>query len=225
LLVINVVAGLLFSPITAANHVNVVGAKPSDVKRIENELQWLKGRPCLRVNGESVEEQIMRRPDVHTAELSQNVFGRGELKVTYYEPVALVNGAKNVVLTKTGFLCAMPDPPAGLPALQLFDGGASPAFGVTTNWEPQKVADVCERAIKQGLVKNLSIGVTVSGQVCLNSGVTGRVVLGAPDELDEKFEKIRAILTAKPDLLDKGVQLVLTSPSKPVTSPLQGNFQ
>lgn len=221
LVIVNVALGLAFSPITAATRIRVVGAKPSDAERISKELQWLRDKPCLAVNGLSVEEQILRRPDVKSTELSRNIFGRGQLVVTYYEPVALVDGTKNTVLTDGGFLCQMPDVPEGLPTLKLFPDCARPSLGMSTSWEPARIADVCLRAVQQGIVKNLSITVTVGGLVCLNSGETGRIVLGSPYDLDEKFGKIQTILASQPDLLAQGKELVLIAPSKPVTRPLQ----
>src|SRR5579864_857868 len=157
LMIGNTVAGLLFSPITAATHVRVVGASPSDQPRIEEELQWLKDQPCLLVNNNSVEEQILKRPDVKTATLSRNVFGRGQLQLSYYQPVARVLGTEDTVLTEAGFLCRTADIPDGIPIVQLFDGCAHPSLGMTTSWEPKKVADVCLRAAREGIVSNLSI--------------------------------------------------------------------
>jgi len=213
----NTFAGLLFSPITSATHINVSGAAASDQQRIEQELQWLKDKPCLSINNLSVEEQILKRPDVKSAVLSRNVFGRGHLTVSYYQPVAHIYGTDNVVLTEGGFLCQTPDVPDNIPMLELFDGCAHPSLGISTSWEPQKVADVCLKAAQEGIVNNLSVSVTVGGVVCLNSGVTGRVVLGSPDELDDKFQMLRTVLTQQPDLLTQGQELVLIAPFKPVT--------
>jgi cell division septal protein FtsQ len=224
LVAINVTCGLVFSPITDITRLHVVGAKAFDKSRIEHELQWLQQRPSLSVNKPSVEEQILRNPLVKTADLSLNIFGHGELKVTYYEPVAILQNAKNCVLTNVGTICPMAGAPADLPSLTLYPEGSSPNFSITAPWEPTKVAEICIRAFKQGIIKNLSITVTRNGSVCLNSGVTGRVDLGAPDELDEKFEQIRKILSSQPDLLAQGKELVLIAPSKPVTRPLQGNL-
>ena len=220
LAVANIIAGIIFSPVTAAAHVRVVGAMPSDYPRIEQDLQWLRDQPCVLVNNYSVEEQILKRSDIESATLSRNIFGRGQLQVRYYQPVAKVAGTSNVVLTEAGFLCETPDVPENIPLLQLFDGCAHPALGISTSWEPQKVADVCFRAAQLGIVNNLSISVSVGGVVCLNSGVTGRVVLGSPDELDEKFEMLRTVLSQQPDLLAQGQELVLIAPNKPVTRAL-----
>ena len=222
LVILTVGGGLLFSPATAANHVRVYGAKTSDKTRITHELQWLKNKPCVTINGASVEDQLLRRPDVESVDLSRNLLGQAQVQINYYQPVAQVSGGKDEVLTEGGFLCKMPDAPLDLPTIEIFPEAGGPSFGISTVWEPKNVAEACERAYKQGIVKNLSITVTRNGSVCLNSGVTGRVVLGAPEELDEKFEQIRTILTSHPDLLD-GKELVLISPKKPVTRPLQAN--
>jgi len=224
LVLINVACGLVFSPVTAATHVRVYGARPSDQARITRELQWLNDRPCVTVDKPSVEEQIYRNALVKSVDLSQNVFGRAELKVEYYRPVAILKNAQNCVLTEAGFICAAPNPPAGLPLLELYPEGTGPDFSLSMTWEPANVVDICDRATKQGIIKNLSIAITRNGSVCLNSGGTGRVVLGAPDELEEKFDQIQKILTAEPDLMAQGKELVLIAPRKPVTRPMQANL-
>src|SRR4051794_12816207 len=86
LVIVNVTAGLLFSPATSLTQIRVKGAQGSDFARITKELQWLKDKPRLTINTPSVEEQILRRPDVRSANLSCNIFG-SELKLAYYEPV------------------------------------------------------------------------------------------------------------------------------------------
>jgi cell division septal protein FtsQ len=224
LVLINVALGLCFSPITGASHVRVIGARPSDESRITEELQWLKNKPCVVVLKQTVEQQIYRNPLVKNVDLSQNIFGRAELKTEYYRPVALLKNAKNCVLTENGVLCPEPDPPAGLPLLEVYPEGTGPDFAISMTWEPANLAAVCDRALKQGIIKNLSIVITRNGSVCLNSGVTGRVVLGAPDELDEKFDQIRTILTAQPNLMTQGKELVLVAPKRPVTRPMQANL-
>lgn len=221
---VSVACGLAFSPVTAITHVRVMGARPSDEARIQKELQWLNGRPCLMVYKPSVEEQILRNPLVKSADLSMNVFGRADLAIEYYRPVAVLKNAQNCVLTDAGFLCAMPEPPPGLPLLELYPEGTGPDFSLSMMWEASRVAEICDRASKQGIIKNLSITVTRNGSVCLNSGVTGRVDLGSPDELDEKFAQIHSILSAMPDLLAQRKELVLIAPKKPVTRPLQGSL-
>lgn len=223
LLIANVAIALSFSPATAATDIRVKGAEASDQQRIAKDVSWLKGRPWLSVNNASVEETLMMRPDVERAQVSRNPFGHAEVTMSYYRPVAIVDGGKNLVLTDGGFLCTVPNPNPNLPVLYLFPEASSPALGLSTLWEPTLVAQVCERAASEGIVKNLSITVTMSGSVCLNSGVTGRVIFGAPDDLDEKFSVMKKILTAEPNLLDNRQELVLVAPSKPVTRPLEGS--
>ena len=222
LLIVNVTVALMMSSATAATHIRVKGADVADRARITKELQWLKGRPYLSVNAASVEETILQRPDLKTADLSRNPFGGGELALVYYQPVALLENTKNVVLTDGGTLCAIPNADPQLPVLHLFPEAFSPSMGISTMWEPNLVAQIVRRASSEGMLKNLSITVTVGGSVCLNSGVTGRVNFGAPDALDDKFSEMKKILAAQPNLMDEGKELVLIAPTKPVTRPLQG---
>src|SRR5579862_9741056 len=83
LVLANVALGLCFSPVTGASHIRVEGARPSDEARITKELQWLKDKPCAVVLKSTVEQQIYRNALVKSADLSQNIFGRGVLKVEY----------------------------------------------------------------------------------------------------------------------------------------------
>lgn len=222
---LNLAFGLLLSPITAARQVRVIGAKPSDQARLTQVLQRLRGVPCAVVDPLALEEQVLRRPDLRRANLSRNLFGQGILSLSYYRPLALVQGAGNVVLTDGGFLCAVPDAPADLPSLKLFADAGKPSLGFSAVWEPQKIAEVCELAAKQGIIQDLMIEVSVGGSVYLDSGSKGRVALGAPDDLKEKFDKIVEIVHTQPDLLSQNKELVLITPAKPVTRPLQGSAQ
>ncbi|HZH98026.1 MAG TPA: hypothetical protein VEX38_03570 [Fimbriimonadaceae bacterium] len=218
----NIGAGLWLSPITAAAKVRVVGALPSDQERIRGELQFLKRQPCLRVNRFAVEERALRRPLVREAEYTQNIFRRGRLKVSYYEPVALLENSPNVVLTAHGTLAIASDLPTDLPRLRAFPEATGPILAYAGNWQMKEVADTCIRASTNVAIKDLLVTVASNGQVCLNSSTKGRVILGFPDNLDEKFKALEDILTASPELLSQNKELNLTVPAKPVVRDYSG---
>jgi cell division septal protein FtsQ len=216
LVVVNLIVGLLFSPMTAATTVDIEGARGSDRQRLQRDLQWIQGQPALRADRRGLIEQIYRRPDVRSVEFSQNLLGKGSLKIVYHQPVATLAGVEGVALTEAGTLVATPDIPEGLPVIEPFPEALAPNLALGANWDPRKVADLCRRAAAMPQLENLVITVESRLRVCLNSK-NGRVVLGSADQLNDKFEKLEEILGHQPNLLSPGKELNLTAPAKPVT--------
>lgn len=215
----NVTAGLAFSPITSAAKVRVVGALPSDEARIRTAVQLVKGKPALRSGAERALEEVYRRPDLREAVWSQNLFRRGLLELRYDLPVARLSDPPNTILTGRGLFAQTQEAIEDLPRLELFDGARDPAAALGARFEGQKIADICMRASTLG-IQNLWITVQENGAVCLNSGNTGRVALGSPDDLDSKFEKLQEVLTQRPKILEQNEEIVLLAPGKPMVRPL-----
>lgn len=211
--------GLAYSPITSAAKVRVVGALPTDEARVRQAVQLLKGKPALRGGAERALEEVYRRPDVRTAEWSQNLFRRGLLELRYDRPVARVSSPLHTILTARGLFAQTREPIDQLPELVLFAGARDPAASFGAKFEGQKIADICSRASTLG-IQNLSITVQENGAVCLNSGRTGRVALGSPDDLDTKFEKLQDVLANQPKILESNQEVILLAPGKPMVRPL-----
>lgn len=218
LTLVNVGFGLAYSPITSATKVRVVGAYASDQERIKVAVQELRRKPALRGGAEVMIEQINRRPDVRSVEFGQNLFRRGRVSVRYYPPVARVAALPKSILTSQGTICQTQESIEDLPPLR-FVGPSVPTATLLERFESRKIADVCARA-KTLRITRLEIVVLESGGVCLNSGTTGRVILGPPDDLDDKFEKLDEVLQQQPTVLNDRKELVLIVPSKPMVRPL-----
>lgn len=220
--VFNTAAGLAWSPITAVSKARVEGALPTDQDRIRLALQALAKKPALRGGAERTVEELYRRADVRSVKWSQNLFRRGLLEIRYDRPVARFASPPNAILTTRGQIAQTKEPIDALPVVTFFDGAREPAAAFGAPCETQKVADVCSRASSLG-IENLSITVQANGAVCLNSGDSGRVALGSPDDLDTKFEKLQEILSSQPTLLSSRREIVLLAPSKPTVRPLGSN--
>lgn len=216
---VNVAAGLAYSPMTSATKVRVEGAYASDQARIREAVQLIRNKPALRGGAEKTIEQIYRRPDVRNVTFGQNLFRRGLIKVSYFQPVARVEGMPKTVLTAQGSICQTQEPIDSLPPVRFAAAMVVPTATLVARFESRKVADVCARASTLKIA-NLEILVLEGGGLCLNSGKTGRVILGAPDELDEKFEALDRALAGQPDLLNQQKEIVLIVPSKPAQRPL-----
>ncbi len=219
LTVANVVLGLAFSPITSAAKVRVVGALPTDQERVRNAVQMAKGKPALRDGAGKVLEELYRRPDLRVAEWSQNLFRRGLVTLVYDRPVAIIKGQRNTILTARGQISQSRENLEGLPEIEFFSAALQPSGTLGFAVESVKVADVCNRAASLKIT-NLWISVQENGAVCLNSGKTGRVILGSPDDLDAKFEKLQELLIAQPEALSQQQEIVLMAPTKAMVRPL-----
>lgn len=218
LTMINIGFGLAYSPITSATKVRVEGAYTSDQERVKEAVQQIRRKPALRGGGELMIEQLYRRPDVRGVEFGQNLFRRGRVRMSYFAPVARIPELPRTILTSQGVICQTQEPLDELPPLS-YIGQAVPTATVLERFESRKIADVCARA-KTLRITQLEIVVLENGGVCLNSGKTGRVILGPPDELDDKFEKLDEILQSQPTVLNDRKELVLIVPSKPMVRPL-----
>lgn len=218
LTLLNIGFGLAYSPVTSASKVRVVGAYASDRERIKEAVQHIRQKPAFRGGGEVMIEQIYRRPDVRSVTFGQNLFRRGLVTVRYFAPVAKLPDLSKTVLTSQGVICQTQEPIDQLPPLR-FSGASIPTATMLERFESRKIADVCARAITLRIT-NLEIVVLESGGVCLNSGTTGRVILGPPDDLDDKFEKLDEVIRSQPTLLNDRKELVLIVPSKPMVRPL-----
>lgn len=220
LFVLNTSFGFAFSPITSATKVKVIGAAQSDHERITLALQGLKDKPALRSQRDKVLADLYRRPDLDSAEISQNIFGRAELHLSYDLPVAQLATNPNVVLTDTGILTGMPDIPARLPRLKLFEGASDPVAAIAGRWKHRDIADVCRRVLTAQL-DNVTISVAASGNVRLQLGSGAMVKLGAPEYLAAKFEKLARALEMTPDEFTSGRELNLVVPDKPAFGPAE----
>ncbi len=217
--IVNVIAGLALSPVTSASKVRVVGAYPTDMARLTTAIQGFRAKPALRGDGDRALEEVYRRPDVRTVQWSQNLFRRGLMTITYDRPVAAIRSMPTTILTSRGQIAQTREDIQDLPQVALFSAALQPVATVGFPFEPQKIADVCSRAATLSIDK-LWISVQENGAVCLNSGDTGRVTFGLPDDLDGKFEKLQEILVSQPGILSQNKEIVLLASSKPAVRPL-----
>lgn len=215
----NIFAGLAYSPITSATRVRIEGAYATDQARIAEAVQLVRRKPALRGGAATMVEQIYRRPDVRDVSFRQNLFRRGLVKIRYFAPVAQVADMPRTILTAQGSICQTQEPIDSLPRLSWSSGGPTPTATLVERIESRKVADVCSRAATLK-IPALEIVVLDNGGVCLNSGKTGRVLLGPPDNLDEKFETLDRILASQPTVLAESKEVVLIVPEKPMVRPL-----
>jgi cell division septal protein FtsQ len=214
LLIANVTAGLLFSPITSVTRARVDGAKPFDQERIANILSGIQGVPCAQVSPREVESLVLSLPEVRSAELTRNLFGSALLSVRYRRPILRVRNTNNLALTIDGVLYPANELGDDLPLLELPPGEPHVLATIAAPWRPVAVANLAIRAKESWPGEPIIIQVDTRGSVCLNIG-TGRVVLGSPTDLDKKLEVLHERLQRNPNELQEVAELNLTAPENP----------
>jgi len=217
-----VAAGIYFSPITSLTKVRVVGARPEDQSALATAIATLKDRPYFLANGRNVESLAMNVPEIKSASLARNLFGRGVLTVTYREPIARIFGAPNLAMDGTGAIYRCRNVDESLPAVQFMDGLPEASAALSGTAPTLAVADLARQAridpAMQGLPER-RIGVFNNGSLCLNIGAA-RVEFGSHYELDRKFKVLIDLMEKDPTLLNRAKTLNLVDPNRPAMVPL-----
>ncbi|MEQ1823739.1 MAG: hypothetical protein ABL949_14620 [Fimbriimonadaceae bacterium] len=195
-----------------------MGWLPDDRVRISEAVQAFRGAPAIRAPRDLISAKIRRRPLVMAVTISQHLFGRAMIEVTYDRPVATLESNRNIVLARSGEFASIRPLPEDLPKLRLFDDAMEPNFSIARNWAPPKIADVCQRVIESELGQ-VTVAVAASGAVSLELGSGPIIRLGAPEFLPAKFEQISLIRQRTPQNLTGDKEINLMSADKPTISP------
>ena len=215
-LLLNLGAGLAFSPVTAIRHVRVEGAPPADRARLIELLQALRRVPCVRVDARAIEAAALQNSEIRDARLARTPFGSAVLRVVRRVPVARLNDATG--LSDEGVAFAASEMPSGLPTVARPPGEPSVELTLGNGWP---AADVARLAI---LVRDLAPGkppriiLVGGGRVCLNIE-GGTVDLGRLEDLEAKVARLREVLRKQPDLFATVQTLSLVRADAPAYLP------
>ena len=218
LLVVNLVAGLLYSQLTVMRRIRVDGAPYWDQQRLTGVVGQLKGVPCAQIDAARVEAQALQNPEVRSAHLSRNLFGSAVLTVGYRRPVARFYNKRDVALTIDGVVYPSSHLPDNLPTVEVADGASTPLLTIAGDWPAAKVARVVLKAEEIDSSKQINVRFGPGSEVCLNMG-TGQVILGSCDDIDTKMRVLKERLPADPEYLSRVQALNLTVPSHPSEVP------
>jgi cell division septal protein FtsQ len=219
LLIGNLAAALLYSPLTAIRRVRVVGAPYWDEARLGSILASVQGVPCAQVKAASIESAALAIPDVKSAEFDRNLFGSAVLTLTYRRPAASVAGRPGVALFRDGSVFRSEASLDGLPAVR-FDGTElDPNLTLARNWPAEEIARLAKRVKELPRAQEASIELGKDGSVCLNIGA-GQVVLGSCDDMDAKLATLQRILDKDPGILARVKSLNLVVASAPSVVPV-----
>lgn len=220
LLTVNVILGLLFSPVTSVTRARVVGAQPHDVKRLTSLLQSLRGTPSSRIQVGQFESQVLAQRDVYSADLSRNLFGSAVVHLKYRRPVAQLVNMPHAYLDDQGVLYNTPETFANIRQLNLAPEYSQAVASFAQGWPSGVIAKLCTDLDSFEQLRGAVVYLDTTGRLKLSKENIGEVNLGGTEALEEKLRKLRQFLLERPDLMTKVRTLDLTDPARPTATPL-----
>jgi cell division septal protein FtsQ len=214
-LVLNVLTGLMYSPLTSIRRMRVIGAQPHDIDRINELTKGLRGIPFLSVKSTKFEGAILASRDVSEAALSHNLFGSAILTLKYRQPVASVVGTPHAYLDDQGVIFASPEPYPELRQLDLGQEYLQPGVAYTLPWPSQQVAELCTKLNTVEELKGDVVHVEATGRLTISGEKGYTVDLGGAEQIDEKLRKLERMLEEDPNLLSNVQTLSLVDPARP----------
>lgn len=220
---LNTVAGLWFSPVTAVRKVRVEGAESWDRARIAAEAGKLRGKPSVALNPRSFESAVLAHPAVRHADFRRSLFGSARLTLAYRQPIATIERTDRLLLDQEGFLFRTGAPlTTDLPSIRLHESALVPALTLAGAWPTLAVADLIARIPAALSRPGLQIEVDSEGALCLNMKQAARIELGGAERLEEKFRALERLLGENPSLLQEVAELNLVEPTRPAVRPRRG---
>lgn len=211
-----------YSPLTAARVVRVTGTMPGDAERVTDILGQVKNIPAMQVKTMQVESDTQLLDSVLTSEYSQNLFGRGLLKVTSKEQVARIVDRPDLALDQNGGLFTASDAGTSLVSVVMPEVTVQPTGLVMCGYPRQKIAHLCK--LLKNKFKDTAYTLELSDRGVISLRVPDRttIILGSSDALEEKLQKLREMLDSDPDLYSRNSEVNLTSPNSPMVVPAGG---
>ncbi|MBN8691262.1 MAG: hypothetical protein J0L72_10825 [Armatimonadetes bacterium] len=215
----NSAAGVYFSPATRANVIRIEGSIPSEDPRIQGILESVRGKPAMQVPVSLIESRILESEEIAGAKYSQNIFGRGLLKVMLKQPVAEVEGRDQVFLSELGDLYLSKRVVTGLPKLRLPQSTLEPGLSPFATWQSGAIATLCESLINDW--QDLKPVVVVGERGVYEMEVEGgsKVILGTSEKFPDKLAKLKEMTRKESDLFSRYAVVNLTVPSVPMVVP------
>lgn len=213
-IIVVLVTGLIYSPLTSLSRATLVGVHPADRSQVEQILGALRGIPWIQVNNRWVETRAQRIPAVDHAQYSQNIFGRSRLTFVYRVPVARVKANAPTGMDARGVIFRTDEVSTDIPLVVPPPASRAIYLGISGGFAAGRVADLAVKAKAMAPSDKITIWFNGEGALCLNLG-EGLVILGSTEELDRKLRALKEIQEQQPNILSRLEVLNLTEPSHP----------
>jgi hypothetical protein len=218
-LVLNCILGVLFSSSTGLQQARVIGAPPGDVTRIQLALGEIRKVPAVWANRTKILSDILANPELESATLSQNIFGRGVLRIKRKTIVAAVDGEKNLWLAEGGSLVRSADG-ASKVLIQFPPSARQPMSLTCAGSDLAASAVCCSRLATDFSDREWKVMLDERGVLSMRTAEPGRIIIGTPEKLEEKLSAIKDALGGNPKLLQQVKELNVSAPTDPVVVPI-----
>lgn len=221
--ILNVAAGLWFSPITSVRKVRVEGAEMWDRGRIVASIQTLRRVPALNMNPRRLETLLFEHSAVQTVDFRRSMFGSASLTLEYRTPIARIADSDRLMLDangaqfRTGTLI-----PEALPEIKLHASALKPSLSIAGAWPAPRIAELLAKIPSTIPHEGLQVEVDSEGAVCLNMKQAARIEMGGVDRLEEKLRALEGLLNDNPRLLQEVELLNIVEPTRPAVKPRKG---
>lgn len=210
--------GSVSSPLTAAHKVRVIGVSHEDQPRVERILQSVRSQPWRLLNVDALLSAIKEEPSVAEVHYEGNIFGRSVLRVESRVPVAVVAGRSKLLMDKEGQIFPGRTILSGLPTVNLQESVLTGLSTVTHGYDLGGVALTC-RLLRDRLPNYAwTVELDQRSVLFLTSSTGTRVILGPPEKLEAKIDKLAAIYASSPAFA-KVKEINLVVPSQAVFTP------
>lgn len=206
------------SPLTSARKIRVIGLAKDDQARVEAILSRVRTQPWKLLNTDALVSAIKEEPSVGDARYEGNLFGRGVLTVEARVPVATVAGRTKLLMDKEGQLFTGRTILSGLPKVNLQESVLTGLVTMTHGYDLAGTALTCR--LLRDRMPNLGWTVELDQRsvLFLTSSTGTRVILGPPEKLEAKIDKLAAIYASSP-AFTKVKEINLVVPSQAVFTP------
>jgi len=218
-LFLNVTAGMVWSPATSTKKVRFVGVPKHDEARVFTSCLPISNKAWLQLPIELVQKKILANPEVRSATISWNPFGKAVVAVKYHEPIAKVKTDPHIILTSDGRFIRWGQSTDNLLTLVVSRQVNHASFAFCTSWNSGGLAQVCQRIRRWHEFDGCVVELEERGAVSLTLRTGIKILLGMPDQLEQKMKVLSDILAQRPDVLNTAAELNIVSPRFPATRP------
>lgn len=210
--------GIRNSRLTQLSQVTIESNSESDVARLQSIVKQYENVPAMQIPEDKIEIAIRKNLQVKEVEFSANVFGRGNLKVSYRKPVARLASAPRFCIDGEGYLF----PYRGLMPNLVITANMQQMRPILCLSDQSELSDLSQLASKlqvqqPKLAGNLDLD--ASGRLFFQVTGSARIVFGRGDRLEDKIAVLSKLIAADSGILENAKEINLVEPQEPAMTP------
>lgn len=210
-------AYLLQTPALAIKEVRITGVKLGDLSLVQKAIGYTKGRNILIVNKGPAFREICGINEVADVKIGRSLPNRLWVRVLERKPYMIVKNGRNFFMAQAdGFIFHKVSGPIW--RLPLADLRVTEEIRMSQCSTLPQIRYTLE-ALKSAQEKQLTIekiSIDHAGNMCLNMDSKLRVILGQPENITAKINKLHDLLEYRPSLASEAAYLNVSCLNAPV---------